>query len=205
MGSSGLLFNPARKEVTIMSTLDELAAALNDHQVTDDEGQIKEETTSTDETATQEENTVEEPAQAEKPEESEVEEPKTPTEDDEIDLVELAADDTGKRYVPEKRFKEVYGKLKATERELAKNKVPEVIEPITKPATVPLNKADALEIELLRSIMPQFNPESTEYSRELDELGFSIYEGAKDKSGNYSMTRTEAARKALQWAKRITS
>jgi serine/threonine protein kinase len=41
--------------------------------------------------------------------------------------------------------------------------------------------------------------------KDIDELGFSLYEGSKDSKGNYTMTRMEAGRKALNMAKKITS
>jgi len=185
-----------------MPTLDDLAAALDNHQVTDDQGEIAEETTSGEPTATQEQTTVEDTAIPEKGAETEA---STPVEDkgteNEPEMVELAADETGKRYVPENRFKEVYGKMKDYERKLKHA-------PASKPPSVipaPLEKTDALEIELLRSTLPQFNPESPDYNRDIDELGFSIYEGSKTNKGQYTMTRLEAGRKALSMAKKITS
>lgn len=182
-----------------MSPIDDLAQAMNGRQVTDSEGQAVEETvTPQEESPTPEEQTtVDEGAQAEKPAESEGEETQTKPEEDGIDLVELASDETGKRYVPESRFKEVYGKMKALERAQNEPK-PEVL-PQPKVTTQPLDKTDAVEIELLRATLPQFNPESAEYSRELDELGFAIYKAQP------GVTRIEAARKAVQMAKKIQS
>ena len=183
-----------------MAPIDDLAAELN-RQVTDDEGKaIEENATPQEETPTSEEKTtVEEDAQVEKPAESEVEEPETKTEEDEINLVELASDETGKRYVPESRFKEVYGKMKAFERKL--NDEPKTKESILPPVqdSKPLDKTDQVEIELLRATLPQFNPESEDYSRELDELGFAIYKATP------GISRIEAARKATQMAKKIQS
>jgi hypothetical protein len=179
-----------------------LADALNDHQITDENGEITPEENS----ATPEETPVEETATAEKSAETAETVPTATKEtENEPELVETAADETGKRYVPENRFKEVYAKMKRSERELEdmrRNVQPQ--QPKVE-RTEPLNKADALEIELLRSTLPQFNPESTEYSRDIDELGFSIYESSRDKKGNYTMTRLEAGRKAMTLARNLTS
>lgn len=189
-----------------MSAQDELVAALDNHQVTDDEGELVEETT-TEEPTTQEQTPEEEDATAEKSEKSEDKSTQEESKEDENEpeLVETASDETGKRYVPETRFKEVYARMKAAER-AAKSKPAEVSRPQA-PVTArkPVDKLDSLEIETLRSTLPQFNPESNDYSREIDELGYSIYEGSKDTKGNYTMTRIEAGRKAISMAKKITS
>jgi hypothetical protein len=183
-----------------MSSIDDLAASLN-RQVTDDDGgAVEENETPQEESPTSEEKTtVEDDAQAEKPAESEEREPETESKEDEIDLVELASDEAGKRYVPESRFKEVYGKMKAFERALKEEPKPKEVIPQPAVETKPLDKTDQVEIELLRATLPQFNPDSEEYSRELDELGFAIY---KAQAG---VTRLEAARKAVQMAKKIQS
>jgi len=192
-----------------MSPLDDLAAAMNDHQVTDEEGQISEDNTR-EEAATPEQTTVDEGATAEKSAESKESPPGESKEtENEPELVETASDETGKRYVPEDRFKKVYAKMKAYERQLPKKEM--ASQPVVEEK--PLAKTDALEIELLRSTLPQFdpkpdddgNPTNTEYSRDLDELGYSIYEGSKDRFGNYTLTRIQAARKALAMANKITS
>ncbi len=189
-----------------MSTIDELAAAMDGHQVTDDQGQIAAEETAQEETATQEQTTVEEGATAEKSADTKKSSPEEIKEsENEPEIIETASDDTGKRYVPESRFKEVYAKWKAAQRGQSEKTEPEVIQPTAPIQTGPINKADALEVELLRSTLPQFNPESDTYSREIDELGYSLYEGSKDPQGNYLMTRLEAGRKALAMAKKITS
>src|SRR3990167_2784008 len=185
-----------------MDHSDELAAAMN-HQVTDEQGEIVGEETPQETSATQEQTTVEEDATAEKSAETEVSIPiETKETENEPEMVETASDETGKRYVPESRFKEVYAKWKSAERERAQK--PNYV-PTPPPAQAPLNKTEALETELLKGTLPQFNPESPDYSLEMDELGYSIYEGSKDPKGNHSITRLEAARKALQMAKKITS
>lgn len=179
-------------------------AALN-HQVTDEDGGIIAEETAQEETAPQEQTPVEETATVEKPADEETAPKAETTSENEPDLVPTAEDETGKRYVPESRFKEVYAKMKDLER--MTKIMPQPTEVPQKPSVglKPSDKADALEIELLRTTLPQFNPEHPEYSREVDELGFSIYEGSKDSKGNYTMTRMEAGRKALSMAKKITS
>lgn len=188
-----------------MSTIDELAAAMDDHQVTDDQGQIAVDETTQEETATQEQTTVEEGATAEKSADTKESSPEeTKESENEPEIIETASDETGKRYVPESRFKEVYAKWKAAQRGQSEKTEPEVIQPAPV-QTGPINKADALEVELLRSTLPQFNPESDTYSREIDELGYSLYEGSRDPQGNYLITRLEAGRKALAMAKKITS
>jgi len=192
-----------------MSQLDDLAEALNDRQVTDEEGQIKEEQTSVEDSATQEEKTVEKDATAEKSAETKEESTQETSKEseNEPELVETASDETGKRYVPESRFKEIYAKWKDAEREAKskKTELPKVSQPVQLPPATPINKSDALEIELLRTTLPQFNPENPDYSQDIDELGYSIYEGSKDPKGEYTMTRIEAGRKAIQMAKKITS
>lgn len=181
-----------------MSTIDELAASLNDHQVTDDEGKIEAEETAQEESAPQEQTPAEETATEEaNPPKEEAES----EDNDQPDLVETAADETGKRYVPEARFKEVYAKWKEAERKKEKP-----FEPPQRPTSAkPADKTDALETELLRSTLPQFNPESKDYSKEIDEMGYVFYEASRDAKGNHTITRLEAARQALSKAKKITS
>lgn len=187
-----------------MPTMDDLAAALDNHQVTDEEGQIVGEQTPPEESATQNQTPEEETATAEKPAETEETAPAdTKESENEPEMVELAADESGKRYVPESRFKEVYGKWKDAQRKL--NTTPAPAPPPQPVNNKPLDKTDAIEIELLRSTLPQFNPESGDYNRELDELGYSLYEGSKDPKGQYTITRLEAGRKALSMAKKITA
>src|SRR4030065_1847334 len=95
-----------------MGAIDDLAAALDGHQVTDEEGQAVE-TDTTKEISTPEEQTTEEKtATAEKPAESSK---PAPAEEEETES-ELAVDDSGKRYIPKSRFDQVYGEKKAAER-----------------------------------------------------------------------------------------
>ena len=186
-----------------MAPIDDLAASLNDHQVTDEEGNIAEDTAQED-SAPQEQTPVEEDATAEKSADKETppkEEPISENDKDQPDLVETAADETGKRYVPESRFKEVYAKWKEAERKQTEKPVAQRPSQALKPA----DKADALEIEFLKGTVPQFNPESKEYNPEIDQMGFEIWKASSDAKGNPTITRLEAARKALSRAKKITS
>jgi len=188
--------------------LDELADALNNHQITDEEGEIIEEQNSNEESATQEEDTVEKEATAEKSAEPKEESTHDESEEseNEPEMVETASDETGKRYVPESRFKEVYAKWKKAQRDAksTRTELPKVSGPAeTKPA-LHLNKTDALEVELLKSTLPQFNPDSDSYDSDIDELGYSLYESSKDATGKYSITRLEAGRRAIRMAKQLS-
>lgn len=182
------------------SAFSEMAAALNDHQVTDQTGEVPE-STGFEETATQETNTEEETATAEKSEEVSTEAPKATEDTTETgDEPQLAEDESGKRYVPEGRFKKVYGELKAKEREIESLKnQSRVSQPIQQP-TEPQNpdKSSQLETELLYVTLPQFNPSSDEYNQELDDLAVQVY------LANPGITKLEAARKAIVKAKNLT-
>ena len=181
-----------------MDHSDELAAAMN-RQVTDEQGEIVGEETPQETSATQEQTTVEEDATAEKSAETEVSIPiETKETENEPEMVETASDETGKRYVPESRFKEVYAKWKQAERKAKAQGVAPPPMPVREP--IKIDRADALETEFLKSTLPQFNPESEQYDRDLDEMGYEIYEASKG-----SLTRLEAARRALSRAKKITS
>lgn len=174
----------------------QVAAALNDHQVTDDQGQVADDT-AVEDTATQETNTEDETATAEKPAESSSEEPKT----EEVETeTQLAEDESGKRYVPEGRFKKVYGELKAKERELEAVKSQATVSQPTQQPTQPINpdKSSQVETELLYVALPQFNPTSDEYNQELDDLAVQVY------LANPGITKLEAARKAITKAKNLT-
>lgn len=193
------------------SAFDQMVAALNGHEVTNDEGQV-EETTSIGDTTAEEQIPVEETAPAEKPAEPTESEPKADDDDSENTLAE---DETGKRYVPEGRFKKVYGKAKELERKLASYEAllqsmpqPAVSETKTKPKTneTPISsptKADVLE---LRMTLPQFDPKPDEYgnptnpgySQTLDALGYKIWKSNPD------MSLVEAGREALRYAKELS-
>ena len=187
-----------------MSNLDELAAAM-DRQITDDQGQAIADDTASEESAPQEQTTVEEDATAEKSADANDSTPvETKESENEPEMVELASDETGKRYVPESRFKEVYARMKAAERGQSE-KTPEVIKPYAPIQAKPVNRQDTLESELLRSTMPQFNADSDQYDRDLDELGYKIWQASKDATGNHTITQLEAGREAINMAKKITS
>lgn len=184
-----------------MPGIEDLAEALNGREVTDENGEIAEETAT--EVATPEEQTpVEETATPEKAIE--------PEETHSDDSQELAEDDSGKRYVPEDRFKKVYGKAKALEREIAQLKKQQApakaasqIDPELAAIAAPkVDKADLIELKMT---LPQFdprpdedgNPTNPDYSPELDQLGFEILKA------NPGITPLRAAQKALKIAKNI--
>lgn len=179
--------------------LAQLAAAFNDHQITDEEGQISGETETPIEEPALEEQTDDEKSNTEVSDRENQPEPKK--EDEHEEETDVAEDESGKKYVPEKRFSKVYGKLKETERELQaiKNQqrqgeelLREVEQP-TKPQK-PLPKAELLEIEILRMQEPEFDPTSKQYSAHLDQLGGEIFRA------NPGITRLEAARRAKSYA-----
>lgn len=180
--------------------LEEMSAALGGHEITDDEGALTpgetpgSENTDAHEEKTTDDETVEpaEKQQSTKPA------PKQ-EEDDDADAV----DESGKRYIPENRFKKVYGELKAKERELEalrKQTLPAQTQvapgSTTQQAGTP-SKADQLEVEILREKYPQFDPNSEDHSEVLDEMGYEIL------VSNPGITRLEAARRALARAKKL--
>lgn len=179
----------------------QLAAALDGHDVTDNDGNVDERETSIEDSAPQDQTPDEGSAEVESTEETKVEEPKSETEESETDL---AQDETGKRYVPEKRFKEIYGKAKATERELqalraqlaSSNSILQQAtgKPNSKNLAPKVDKADVLELKMT---LPQFNPASADYSEDLDTLGFQILRA------NPGMTPLQAGYQALEMAKKI--
>ena len=177
--------------------LQNLEAALN-KQITDDEGQLEqEETTFTEEPATQEQKQMDDSTQEVNPAEEEVQEPKPETESDETQLVE---DEEGKKYIPEKRFKEIYAKAKENERkvkELEKALTYQIRQPAQ--AEVPQSKADELEVELLFSKYPQFDPTNSDYDQDVDDLAADLYVAGK------ARTKIEAAKMALEKVKVLSS
>lgn len=184
-----------------MSAIDDLAAALDGHQITDEQGQMQDETdTSMENTAAPEaQTTAEEAPTAEKPAETPQPAPKAEEGGTET---ELGVDETGKRYIPEKRFKDVYGKMKELERELETSKksaqVQQTTQPDIKPTpTLPVDKTEALEVEILKGKLPQFDPESESYDADLDQLGAEILRA------NPGITKIEAARKAISYQKKL--
>lgn len=188
------------------SAFDQMAAALNDHQVTDEEGQLAE-GTATEDTASQETNTKEEIATPEKAQESEDLSSQDESEDDEIPAV----DDLGKRYIPEKRFKKETAKRREAERlaeqkakeaealkALISNQTPDkVVQTGNEPQ--PDSNLDRLELRMVFKDYPQFNPTSEEYNQDLDALAGDI------RRANPSMSVSEAAEKAISFAKKLSS
>lgn len=192
-----------------MSRIDELAAALDNHQVTDDEGQVPEETeTPVEEPATQEPNADEESVTETEPETV----PETVEEE-----VDLAEDESGQKYIPKKRFDKVYGEKKALERKLEElqslpvfstDKPPSNYpiagaEAAVQPTTSAWDKADILEVKLN---YPQFDPKpnalgeptNPEYSRDLDELAYSYL------VADPRITPMKAAQKAIKTLENLT-
>lgn len=173
----------------------QMAAELNDHQVTNEDGNIAgEDATPQEEPAASEPKTTEDTdAPAREPEASQPED----------ELVEVASDESGKRYVPEDRFKKVYGKLKQTERELAQQRTapqPASLRQDSKPETrepQPTDRTAALEVEILNSTLPQFDPTSDQYDEDLDALGAAFYRG------NPGITKIAAARMALAHTRKL--
>lgn len=186
--------------IILNDNLQNLEAVLN-KQITDDEGQLEqEETTFFEEPATQEEKQVDDSTQEVNPADEEVQEPKPETESEETQLVE---DEEGKKYVPEKRFKEVYKKRKEAERrasELEAQLKAVTSQYIEQPMTqVSRDKADALEVELLFSKYPQFDPTNPDYDQDVDDLAADLYVAGK------ARTKIEAAKMALEKVKVLSS
>lgn len=190
-----------------MSDLDmaqQLAAALDGHSVTDEEGEVSELETDQLESAPVEQTTDDESATGENPPETESQDANA---DDEADGDQLAEDDSGKKYVPLDRFNKVYGKMKSTERELAEqrarieqgqallDKSKSSQQKPGKQQEVKIDKADILELKMT---LPQFNQDSDKYDEDLDRLGFDILRA------NPGMTPLEAGRVAIDRAKRLT-
>lgn len=181
----------------------ELAAEFaGGHKVTDDQGELLvEPETTTEESAPQDQTTEEESATPEKEPESQAAETQPKATDSEI---ELAEDESGKRYVPESRFNKVYGEKKQLERELQQARTQAPLPPINPfvPQTtgIPGNvdtRTEQMEVELLQATLPQFNPNSEDYSPALDSLGAQIL------GANPGITRLEAARRAIKMAKEV--
>lgn len=178
-------------------TLEQLQAALNNHNITDENGDINGGDTPQTESAPIETTDIEESTTAEKPAESEVTEPNLEADDDDNHV----EDEQGKRYVPEKRFKQVYAKQKELEREIEQLRKPQTTEQkpnIPYSPQAPIDKTSAIENELLFTQYPQFDPQRNEYNQNLDAVAASIYTAS---GGN--ITKLQAARKALELAKNL--
>lgn len=187
-----------------------LAAELNGHNVTDEQGDVTESETVGQESAPAEQTTVDESTnQAEKPAESDKPAPQAEETDEETPV----EDETGKRYVPEKRFKDIYAKAKAAERELAELKKQqeigqEILNTTSKKGgkipdtSIPVDKADLLEVKMA---YPQLNPKNLElYDQDLDEDAGIIWRAAH---GNLSPMQAaeQAIEKRAKLEKRIAS
>lgn len=174
--------------------IDQLAAELNDHEITDENGQINEEV----ETTTEE---------ISNPESEQSEESNKEVEQETVETDHQAVEDeSGKRYVPEDRFKKIYAERKALEREIeslrkSNNNVPQPTS-LPKGVKVP-DKADILELKMA---LPQFDPRPDEYgsptnpdySPELDKLAGDIYKG------NPGITPLKAAQQAVSIARELS-
>lgn len=161
-----------------MSTIDDLAAALNGHQITDEDGAITSESAPEEvDSLVSESEPVEEVVEEPKPQEPEPEE---------------AEDDRGNKYIPEKRFKKVWGEKKALERELAALR-----QQPAKEAQEPLDRTQALEMEILFDKHPEFNPNDSKYSEELDTLAGKLLKA------DPSLSLLQAAKEAKTLASRI--
>lgn len=191
--------------------MDDLAAALNNHSITDDEGNVSEnEDNFEEESATYETTPTEEfEAEPETGTEDEVESTQDDTEESESDLAE---DDSGRRYVPEDRFKQVYGKMKATEREL------EAIRQLKAQSNLDVEKSDQprqrskgdtsqtdellarqrkLEFKTIIKEYPQFDVNSPDYNPALDEMAGDFVKA------DPSLSLIDAAEKAVARAQAI--
>lgn len=187
--------------------MDQLAATLNNRELTDETGEIPEEgETFEDDTASSETTTPDEDSDTgENPEDDFDSDPQSDDDDSESNLAE---DDSGKRYVPEKRFKDVYSKMKEYERAIKEREdlaaqgeylLEQSQKSKSKPrgsAEVKVDKADILELKMT---LPQFNPANQEYDPTLDTMGLQILKA------NPGITPLEAGKAALEMARKISS
>lgn len=188
-----------------MANIDDLAAALNGHNVTDENGDVSEEGTTFEEepVASEQQTTEDEFAEVESPSE---EIPEAPQAESKSEENEFAEDETGKKYVPESRFKEVYGRQKALEREveaLRKLRQPLPESKTGRPQAKTggkVDKAELLEVEMLYDKYPEFDHNSGSYNPVLDEMGYEIWEA----SGR-TISRLEAARRATARSRALTA
>jgi hypothetical protein len=180
-----------------MAVFDDMAAALNDHQITDETGQVPEQ----DEQSLEQQPAVPEQAESAPSEKTtEPEEAETKPADDGEDT-NIAEDERGRKYVPEKRFKEVYAKQKKLERELEELRKGKETSSFPTPTipSLPVDRNAQLENELLFTKMPEFDPQGDNYNAELDQVAANIYMA---KGG--TITKLEAARQAKKLASKIT-
>lgn len=178
----------------------EMMQALNGHSVTNEDGDVTETETVTEDHQLEQKTTEDETAPVETTPEPEAQAPEAESSDPES---EFAEDESGKKYIPEERFKKVYGKMKELERQVTEREqqalqgqqiLNQVKQSKGKQPTVSIDKADVLELKLM---LPQFNPVSPEYSPELDNLGFQILRA------NPGITPLEAGKQAIEIAKKF--
>lgn len=191
--------------MSVEDNMRDLAAAFDNHQITDDEGQIAEDETSFQDSALDEGNAEEEVTQGENP--TEPEESETNTEDDGEDE-EHVTDETGKAYVPKKAFDKNYAKRKEAERRAAELEAElsalRQQKPSSKRPTPIADKSEALENELLFTKMPEFDPYSDKYNPTLDEQAAFVYNSYRDDKGRPTITKLQAAREAKRIAEELT-
>lgn len=178
--------------------LKELKDAFDGHSITDETGQIAE-TTATEEVPSETETPVTETESPSKETQPEQETAETEP--------EVAEDEDGKKYVPERRFKDVYAKLKEAERKLA-TQSPTPVQTAPQISSTNPDRLALLETETLHQALPQFNPNSPDYSEVLDEMGAEIYQSSfhfdpRTQSVIPTITKLEAARRAIDRAKKL--
>ena len=174
-------------------------AAFSMDVTNEDGAPISEETTSQPDSQVEEKQPEVPETPAEKPQDKPTEQSEEP------ENANLVEDEAGKRYVPEDRFKQVYGKMRALERQMKQGQ-PATLQTNAELPHAPLPKAIAkrdpnvlrLETEMLRTTMPQFDQSSPDYSPELDELGMKIFES------NPTMSLLDAGREALRIAQGLS-
>lgn len=183
----------------------DLMDAFNGHSITDASGQLAEEP-ATDTSPVEEQTPVTETA-----EETPKEEPQQGRQETAETEPDEAEDEDGKKYVPKRRFDEVYAKWKEAERKTSVKQ--DVAFTPTQTAQQPIgninpDRAAMLETEILNQTLPQFNPNSPDYSQVLDEMGAEIYQSNHRYDANSgqilpTITKLEAARRALARAKQL--
>jgi len=192
------------------NTLEDLAAMFN-RDITDEDGQMTTETTVADTTASQETNTDDDDTTAEKSENSDDDDTKSESKSSETESVEddePVEDESGKKYIPQKRFDKVYKEKKELERKLKSlesnganqtlnNLIPDSLKQPLNINRVEPTAIEQVELEVLFGKFPQFDPESKHYSRSIDSLGAEIMRS------NPNMSKLTAAKRALDIAKGI--
>jgi len=184
--------------------INDLKDAFNDHSITGEDGQLTE-TTDSEEVPSEEETAI-----TESEEVPEGEPEKKPEQETAETEPEEAEDEDGKKYVPKRRFDEVYAKWKEAERAKASVKKDVASPQIAQQPMSGINTSTTamLETELLNQTLPQFNPNSPEYSQVLDEMGAEIYQSSHrydSITGQIlpTITKLEAARRAIDRAKKL--